>query len=104
MLKVTLEQLKQDQPIIQQLILRSFECEVYLVELKLNDEIYHFCDKQGKPQVFRSQLAAKVPFKGLGITDTLLTQNSPYNEMIGLDVGEIEPLNVRISNPDQDYS
>lgn len=104
MLKVTLEQLKRTQPSIEQLILRSFECEVYLVELKMDNEIYHFCDESGKPQVFRSQLAAKIPFKGMGVTDTLLTQNSPYNEMIGLDVGQIEPLNVRISNPDQDYS
>lgn len=104
MLKLTERQLTQQQPVIQQLILRSFESEVYLVELKLADGIYHYCDAEGKPQIFRSQLAAKIPFKGLGINDTVLIHNSPYNEMIGLEVAQVEPLSVPISNPDQDYS
>lgn len=104
MQKLTLDQLKRDKPVIEQLIVRSFECEIYLVELLLQDGIHHFCDAAGKPQMFRSQLAAKMPFKGMGIGDTLLTQDSPYNEMIGLDPSGIEPLNVRISNPDDDYS
>ncbi len=104
MQKLTLDQLKRDKPAIEQLIVRSFECEIYLVELMLKDGVHIFCDAAGAPQMFRSQLAAKLPFKGMGIRDTLLTQASPYNEMIGLDVGSIEPLNVRISNPDDDYS
>lgn len=104
MQRLTLDQLKRDKPAIKQLIVRSFECEIYLVELILKDGLYIFCDAAGRPQMFRSQLAAKLPFKGMGVRETILTQASPYNEMIGLDVGSIEPLSVHISNPDDDYS
>jgi hypothetical protein len=53
---------------------------------------------------FNSQLDAKFQFKGLGITDTVLVHESPYNEMIGMPGGKMEPLQVKLANPDDDYS
>lgn len=104
-MKVTLQQLHQGHTPIANLIVQSFECEHYLVNITdTAGNRLIVCDEQGKPLAFRSQLEAKKPFKGLGIADTLLEHQSPYNEMIGIEVSPVNALLVRIANPDQDYS
>ncbi|KAA0875896.1 DUF6482 family protein [Nitrincola tapanii] len=104
-MKVSLHEVQKGQLAIERLILRSFECEIYLVSIeeKTRGELI-VCDPQGSPLSFRSQLDAKKPFKGLGITRTELHHQSPYNEMIGIAVNPVEPMQVKIANPDQDYS
>jgi hypothetical protein len=54
--------------------------------------------------VFRSQLAAKIPFKGFSVQRAVLEHQSYYDEMIGLQGEKVEPLLVDISLPDNDYS
>lgn len=104
-MKVTLQQLQQGYPSIQTLVVQSFECEHYLANvIDVSGNRLIVCDEKGKPLSFRSQLDAKKPFKGLGIQDTQLEHQSPYNEMIGIDVSPVAALMVRIANPDQDYS
>ncbi|KDE39267.1 hypothetical protein ADINL_2396 [Nitrincola lacisaponensis] len=103
-MKITLKQLQQGHP-VKQLILQSMECELYLVNIcDHTDQRWIVCDEQGKPLSYRSQLDAKKPFKGLGIQQTLLEHQSPYNEMIGIEPAQVAALQVRIANPDQDYS
>ena len=103
-MKIKLDALQSERPVIEQLVLKSFECEIYLVDVKINSKEYQVVDNAGKPLMFRSQLAAKKPFKGLGISETMLSHSSPYNEMIGIDSGPVEPMLVRLNNPDEDLS
>lgn len=103
-MKIRLEVLQNERPVIEELVLKSFECEIYLVDVQIDSKSYQVVDDGGKPLMFRSQLAAKKPFKGLGIKETMLTHSSPYNEMIGVDSGPVEPLRVRLNNPDEDLS
>jgi hypothetical protein len=103
-MKISLEALQSERPVIEQLVLKSFECEIYLVDVKIDSKDYQVVDAAGKPLMFRSQLAAKKPFKGLGISQTMLSHSSPYNEMIGIDSGPVEPMLVQLNNPDEDLS
>lgn len=103
-MKIKLNALYAERPVIEQLVLKSFECEIYLVDVQINSKRYQVVDEAGKPMMFRSQLAAKLPFKGLGISQTMLSHSSPYNEMIGVDSGPVEPMFVQLNNPDEDLS
>lgn len=104
-MKITLKQLQQGVCKIDQLILQSMESEIYLVNIR-DDQGNRLivCDDLGTPLSFRSQLGAKKPFKGLGINNTLLEHQSPYNEMIGIEPAQVAALQVSIASPDQDYS
>lgn len=103
-MKVTVDQLMKERPLITELRLKSFECEHYLVELELPAGRALLCNPEGRPRVFRSQLAAKVPFKNMGIKRAVLEHQSHYDEMIGLASSSVEPLLVDISLPDNDLS
>lgn len=103
-MKISIDTLQTKRPSIEQLVLRSFECEIYLVDVQIDTELFAVVGADNKPLMFRSQLAAKKPFKGLGVQQTFLRHDSPYNEMIGLEFGAIEPMVVSINNPDDDLS
>lgn len=92
---------------IEQLVLRAYESSMYLVQVRLvrNEPLLNVCDDQGTILRFHSQLDAKLPFKGLGIRNTILIHDSPYNEMIGMPTGDRPaPLEVKLANPDADCS
>ena len=103
-MKISLDSLQAQRPVIEQLVLRSFECEIYLVDVQIESKVFAVVGADNKPLMFRSQLAAKKPFKGLGVQNTFLRHDSPYNEMIGLEFGAIEPMVVSLNNPDDDLS
>ncbi|QSR34870.1 hypothetical protein CFI10_07670 [Marinobacterium iners] len=105
-MKISLEEVKKQIGQIEQLVVRAFESSMYLVQIKLKqgEELLNVCDDKGTIMRFNSQLDAKFQFKGLGITDTVLVHESPYNEMIGMPGGKMDPLQVKLANPDDDYS
>lgn len=106
-MKILLNDAKKQYGLIDTLVLRSFESSMYLVQLRLKggEDLLNICDDQGAIMRFTSQLHAKLPFKGLGIQQTLLVHESPYNEMVGMpDEEKITPLQVKVANPDDDYS
>jgi len=106
-MKISLDEVRKQYGQIEQLVVRAFESSMYLVQVKLKqggDEPLNVCDDKGTILRFNSQLDAKFQFKGLGITDTVLVHESPYNEMIGMPGGKMEPLQVKLANPDDDYS
>lgn len=105
-MKISLEEVKKQIGQIEQLVVRAFESSMYLVQVKLKqgEELLNVCDDKGTIMRFNSQLDAKFQFKGLGITDTVLVHESPYNEMIGMPGGKMDPLQVKLANPDDDYS
>lgn len=106
-MKIALNEVKKQLGQVERLVLRAFESSMYLVQVQLKhgEELLNVCDDKGTILRFNSQLDAKFPFKGLGITDTVLVHESPYNEMIGMPAAESPaPLEVKLANPDQDYS
>lgn len=106
-MKIELREVQKQLGQVDRLVLRAFESSMYLVQVKLKqgEELLNVCDDKGVILRFNSQLDAKFPFKGLGVTDTVLVHESAYNEMIGMPITEsLEPLEVQLANPDQDYS
>ena len=106
-MKISLDDVHKQFGQIEQLVLRAFESSLYLVQVRLrhNAALLNVCDEDGNILRFNSQLEAKLPFKGLGITDTVLLHESAYNAMIGMPEGDQPaPLVVKLANPDEDYS
>ncbi|MCB1647612.1 MAG: hypothetical protein KDI36_19275, partial [Pseudomonadales bacterium] len=78
--------------------------QVYTTSVCLNGEMHRVVDDSGQSLIFRSQLAAKKPFRQLGITRTTLAHQSYYDEMVG-SVPKAANLAVfPIASPDQDLS
>lgn len=103
MRKVSLSSVQEYRNRIETLRLHSFERDLYLAEIEVDGEPLQVVGEDGSPASWRSQLAAKNAFKGLGITRARLRHQSSYDEMIGL--GEAaEAMEVDIQNPDADYS
>lgn len=100
--RITLEELSGRGP-IEVLRLLSFDPEIYLVEVELEEGRYLLAGAGNVVLSFRSQLAAKAPFKGMHIQRTVLRHQSSYDEMIGL---APEPggnaMEMRIAAPDAD--
>ena len=106
-MKIAVSDVKKQFGQIERLVLRAFESSMYLVQVKLKQgsELLNVCDDEGTIMRFNSQLDAKLPFKGLGIENTVLIHESPYNEMIGMPATEKPaPLEVKLANPDDDLS
>ncbi len=106
-MKISLTEVKRQSGQIERLVLRAFESSMYLVQVQLRQgaELLNICDDTGAILRFNSQLDAKFSFKGLGIEETVLIHESPYNEMIGMPSGQKPaPLEVKLANPDDDHS
>jgi hypothetical protein len=102
---ITLRQLHKTNPEIDLLRLRSFDPDIYLVELVIANETWFVKDEQGRTLSFRSMLAAKKPFKGFKITRAEMLQESAYDEMVGHPIRDgNNTLQVTISLPDDDLS
>ena len=102
MKKVRLSAINQYRNRIDVLRVLSFD-DIYLVEMDVAGETIQVVGDDNAPTSWRSQIAAKKPFKGLGITKTMLRHQSSYDEMIRLG-GSAEPMEVGIQNPDADPS
>ena len=102
---ITLQQVLKKNQLIEVLRLRSYDPDLYLVELVIDDKTYLVKDEEGKVLSFRSVLAAKKPFKGLKIARAELVQQSAYDEMIGQPFRDSEnTLQVNIALPDNDFN
>ncbi|MDH2431460.1 DUF6482 family protein [Pokkaliibacter sp. MBI-7] len=101
---VTLSQVRQLTPSPQALRLRSLENSLYLVEVQVGDEWHSVRDEQNQCLRFRSQIDAKKPFRGMGISRAYLCHHSAYDEMIGQPGGDLDnELMVPIADPDHDH-
>lgn len=103
-MSISLSKIKQQNSVIDELRIHSFDMDIYLAEVKIANTIQMLCDDGGQLIKFRSTLAAKKPFKGLSIDNVFLVQNSVYNEMIGLEEKSVEPMKIPLSHPDDDPS
>ena len=84
----------------------SFEAEVYSVEVDIGDRTLLVKADDGSSLMFRSQLAAKKPFKTFDVRRAVLRHQSAYDEMIGIEHGSAgnNRLEVTIALPRDDYS
>ncbi len=103
MLRISLKDLHKN-PRAQVLRLLSVAGDLYLIELEIEGQWHRVTDEAGAALQYRSQLAAKKPFKGLGITRALLRHESAYDEMVGLSAEGKNVMEVNIQIPDRDYS
>lgn len=104
MSRISLTELKSTKPQVDVLRLLSLEPAIYIVEVDIGGDTLRVVDDQGHALTYRCQLDAKKPFKGLGIEQTRLRHESPYDEMIGLPGKAETGMEVRIQNPDDDYT
>lgn len=78
-----LEQLIAARKAIQKLRVLSFEMNIYLVEIELDDFIGLVRDESGKPQRFHSVAQIKDIFGECNVQCAELVHETPYDEMIG---------------------
>ena len=103
--RITLEEVQSQKGSVDVLRIRSYEMEIYLVEVEMGGSPLLVTDRDGNPLKFRSQLAAKKPFRGLNITRTVLRHQSTYDEMIGHDFDKVDnALEVKLADPSKDLS
>lgn len=99
------DELLRSSPDIQVLRLRGHESEVYTVEVMIHDRYQVVTDSAGQSLMFRSQLAAKRPFKTLNVKQAILVHTSSYDEMIGQAAKtDANELQVTLRLPVDDYS
>lgn len=81
-MKYQLDSLLQAPVDIQVLELHSFEMNVYLVKVKLNDEIGLVYEGDA-PKRFHSTQHVRDTFENCQIREAFMVHESPYDEMIG---------------------
>ncbi len=101
---ISIQELQASRAEISLLRLLSVELGLYLVEVEVDDQTLRVTDDQGQALVFRSQLAAKQPFKKLSVKKAVLRHESAYDEMVGLPAGGENVMEVTIALPADDYS
>ncbi|WP_119395218.1 DUF6482 family protein [Salinibius halmophilus] len=74
-----------------QIWVESCEGGIYLAKTGEKTNKDWLRDERGLPKKFRSLEAVRQHFLGTNITAAWLVQQSPYNEMIGLEEKRIEP-------------
>jgi len=102
--KLKLSQLSEKEPIGLLRVL-SFDPDLYLVEVEINGICYSVVDEDDRPLSYRSQLAAKRPFRNRVVKKAVLRHQSTFDEMIGQQQREgSNQLEVSIQLPHLDYS
>ncbi|MFP8966297.1 DUF6482 family protein [Pokkaliibacter sp. CJK22405] len=102
MISLTIDQcrLQADRP--EKLRVQSLENSLYLVEVWLGNDWARLVDEKGATCCFRSQTDAKRPFRGMGVREVVLRQQSAYDEMVGLPTGEDLWMEIPLRCPDED--
>ena len=99
---ITIEELVEADQEIELFRVRSFDPEIYLVEVEFNQQRYAVIDKLGEQLRFRGLTAAKRAFAGLRIQEAELVHESAHDEMIGQSQSDGNLMRVRISVPESD--
>ncbi len=81
--KITYSALLERKARIDLMRIRSFDPEMYIIEMEFDNGVYLITDDKGETLQFRGQQAAKKPFETLHITSAVLAHQSAYDEMVG---------------------
>ncbi|SFR66695.1 hypothetical protein SAMN05216203_2373 [Marinobacter daqiaonensis] len=79
----------------------SIEGQGYLARLHIQGEPLILSDENGQSRLFRSAHEAQNELSDLDIGKTELVHPSAYDEMIGLDPDDREPLRIRLEGRKQ---
>ncbi len=99
--KIGVKQLAENRTIISELQIRSVEAALYTMQVEVAGQLFQLTDAKGNVPIHRSAEAAKRFCQGLNIKQTVLVQQSAYDEMIGMpdkDRAALE-MKVIIANP-----
>ena len=96
---ITIAELNKKNPEINLLRVRSFDPEIYLVEVEYDNRCYRVIDESGQPVKFRGLTTAKRAFTGLRIKEAVLVHESSDDDMISQSPSDSNHMEVRISVP-----
>lgn len=83
MKKYRLKELKSTSPIIDKLEVQSFEMNVYLVKLHINNDSGFVYSNEDRPMRFFSSQHIRECFELLEVSKAVMVHDSPYDEMVG---------------------
>lgn len=96
-MRITLDELKRSSELtIELLEIISLEGQQYMARLSMEKNSYLLSDSHGKTCLFRSSWQVQDVLGSFRIKSTDLVHASAYNEMVGMQAAEIEPLRIRI--------
>jgi hypothetical protein len=98
--RITLDELKQTSNVaIDLLEIISIEGQQYMARLLIDDEYRLLSDKDGKTRLFRSSWQIQDALGAFRIASTDVVHASAYNEMVGMQPSDVEPMRIRVQGP-----
>ncbi len=96
-MRITLEQLKnRKNASIELMEILSLEGQSYMVRLTVDGQQKILSDEHGTTAQFRSAWHAQDMLSSFHILETQVVHVSAYNEMVGMEPSNVEPLRVRV--------
>ena len=96
-MRITLEQLKnRNNASIELMEILSLEGQSYMARLTVDGRQVILSDERGTTTQFRSTWHAQDMLSNFHILETLVVHMSAYNEMVGMEPSNAEPLRVRV--------
>lgn len=96
-MRITLEQLKnRNNASIELMEILSLEGQSYMARLTVDGRQVILSDERGTTTQFRSTWHAQDMLSNFHILETQVVHMSAYNEMVGMEPSNVEPLRVRV--------
>jgi len=96
-LRITLEQLKnRNNASVELMEILSLEGQSYMARLTVDGKQVILSDERGTTTQFRSTWHAQDMLSNFHILETQVVHMSAYNEMVGMEPSNVEPLRVRV--------
>ena len=96
-MRITLEQLKnRNNASVELMEILSLEGQSYMARLTVDGKQVILSDERGTTTQFRSTWHAQDMLSNFHILETQVVHMSAYNEMVGMEPSNVEPLRVRV--------
>lgn len=77
----------------------SIEGQQYMARLLIDGEYRLLSDADGKTRLFRSSWQVQDTLGAFRISSTEVVHASAYNEMVGMQPSDVEPMRIRVQGP-----
>lgn len=99
-MRITLDDLKRTSDLtIDLLEIISIEGQQYMARLVINDQYHLLSDADGKTRLFRSSWQIQDTLGSFRVISTDVVHASAYNEMVGMQPSDVEPMRIRVQGP-----
>ena len=96
-MRITLDQLKnRNNASVELMEILSLEGQSYMARLTVDGKQVILSDERGTTTQFRSTWHAQDMLSNFHILETQVVHMSAYNEMVGMEPSNVEPLRVRV--------